>query len=113
MNATSLDPPNTTRVLVNPSTVRASTSPKIVDSCARVCAAHTNAIPNARSLAIRVRSVGSGAVEGISSRHASIGGHNRPQGVVFASCRAVSRTCSATAVSNGDADAYGSSRPSR
>lgn len=30
-----------------------------------------------------------------------------------ASWRQVSRTCSATAVSNGDADAYGSSRPSR
>ena len=72
-----------------------------------------NAIPTARSLAILVRSVGSGAVEGISSRHASIGGHNRPCGEAFAAANAVSRTCSATAVSNGDADAYGSSRPSR
>jgi len=70
-------------------------------------------IPSARSLAIRVRSVGSGAVDGSSSRQASIGGHSRPHGEVFASARAVSRTCSASAVIRGDAEAYGSSRPSR
>jgi hypothetical protein len=64
-------------------------------------------------LAIRVRSVGSGAVEGSSSRQASIGGHSRPHPDLLASSNAVSNTCSATAVINGDAEAYGSSRPNK
>ena len=34
-------------------------------------------------MAIRVRRVGSGAVEGSSSRQASIGGHSRPHWLVF------------------------------
>ena len=34
LNATSLDPPKTTRLFVRPIMVRASTSPKIVDSWA-------------------------------------------------------------------------------
>ena len=72
-----------------------------------------NDSPRARSLAIRVRSVGSGAVEGSSSRQARNDGHSRPCGEAVAAARAVSRTCSATAVINGDAEAYGSSRPSR
>ena len=57
--------------------------------------------------------VGSGAVDGSSSRLAKMGGHSRPHGDAVASSRAVSKTCSATAVISGDADAYGSSRPRR
>ena len=64
-----------------------------------------NEMPSARSFAIRVCNVGSGAVEGSSSRQASSGGHSRPHGDVFANPRAVSKTCSATAVISGDADA--------
>ena len=41
-------------------------------------------MPSARSFAIRVRNVGSGAVEGSSSRQASSGGHSRPHRDVFA-----------------------------
>ena len=67
----------------------------------------------ARSFAIRVRKVGSGAVDGSSSRIAWNGGASRPQGETCAATSAVSRTCSANAVINGDADAYGSSRPNR
>ena len=85
LKATSLEPPNMTRVLVRPSTARASWSPKIWVSWARVWAAQMNEIPRARSLAIRVCRVGSGAVEGSSSRQASIGGHSRPHGEVLAS----------------------------
>jgi hypothetical protein len=59
----------------------------------------------ARSFAIRVRKVGSGAVEGSSSRQASKGGHSRPHGDVLANPMAVSKTCSATAVISGYADA--------
>jgi hypothetical protein len=62
-------------------------------------------------LAIRVRNVGTGAVDGNSSKQASIGGHNRPHPDWPANPKAVLRTCSAAAVINGDADAYGSSRP--
>ena len=69
--------------------------------------------PSARSLAIRVRSVGSGVVEGSSSRQARNDGQARPYGDAVAICSAVSSTCSAIAVISGDADAYGSSRPSR
>jgi len=69
--------------------------------------------PNARSFAIRVRNVGSGAVDGSSSRQARNDGHSRPNGDAVAKPSAVSKTCSAIAVINGDADAYGSSRPSR
>ena len=72
-----------------------------------------NDSPNARSLAIRVRSVGSGAVDGSSSRQARNEGHSRPNGDAVANASAVSRTCSAIAVISGDADAYGSSRPRR
>jgi hypothetical protein len=72
-----------------------------------------NEMPSARSFAIRMRNVGSGAVEGSSSRQASIGGHSRPHRDMFANRSAVSNTCSATAVINGDAEAYGSSRPNR
>ncbi|GAA1380223.1 hypothetical protein GCM10009638_24430 [Luteococcus sanguinis] len=68
--------------------------------------------PNARSLAILVRSVGNGAVDGNSSSTDSIGGHNLPHRDSCASPSAVSSTCSAAAVINGEADAYGSSRPS-
>jgi hypothetical protein len=64
-------------------------------------------------LAIRVRSVGSGAVDGSSSKQASIGGHNRPHPDLPATSKAMSNTCSATAVINGEADAYGSSRPNK
>ncbi len=73
MKATSLEPPNITRVLVRPSNARASCSPKMLANWGRVWAAQMNESPGARSLAIRVRRVGSGAVEGSSSR-------NRDQG---------------------------------
>ena len=59
--------------------------------------------PSARSLAIRTRSVGSGVVEGSSSRQARKQGVIRPCGAVFAACSAVSRTCSAIAVISGAA----------
>ena len=95
-----------TRALVRPSRARASCSPKIAVSCGRVWAAQMKESPRARSLAIRVRRVGSGAVEGSSSRQASSGGHSRPpQGEALASSSAVSRTCSATAVISGEAEA--------
>ena len=69
--------------------------------------------PRARSLAIRTRRVGSGAVDGGSSRQARKQGVSRPCRAAAASPRAVSSTCSATAVISGGAEAYGSSRPSR
>jgi hypothetical protein len=53
------------------------------------------------------------AVDGSSSKQASIGGHNRPQPDLPASLNAVSNTCLAIAVINGEAEAYGSSRPNR
>ena len=56
-------------------------------------------------MAIRTRSVGSGVVEGNSSRQARKHGVSRPYGEVVARCRAVSRTCSATAVISGAAEA--------
>src|SRR5829696_1511429 len=113
LNAPSLEPPNITNTLVRPNKARASCSPNTAASCRQVCAAYIKETPRARSLAIRVRNVGSGAVDGNSSEQASIGGHNRPYPDWPANPRAVSRTCSATAVINGDADAYGSSRPNK
>jgi hypothetical protein len=104
---------NITNTLVRPNNARASCSPKTAPSCRHVCAAYIKDTPSARSLAIRVRSVGSGAVDGNSSKQASIGGHNRPHPDLLASINAVSNTCSATAVINGEAEAYGSSRPNR
>ena len=70
-------------------------------------------MPSARSFAIRVRNVGSGAVEGSSSRQASRGGHSRPHRDMFAIRSAVSNTCSAIAIISGDAEAYGSSQPNK
>ena len=113
LNCGSFEPPNTTSTFVNANRARASCSPKIAANCRQVCAAYTNDNPRARSLAIRVRKVGNGAVDGNSSKQASSGGHNRPHVDRCANPRAVSRTCSATAVINGDADAYGSSRPNK
>src|SRR4051794_7422351 len=69
--------------------------------------------PSALSLAIRVRNVGGGVVDGNSSRHARKDGHRRPYGEAVAMAGAMSGTCSGVAVINGDADAYGSSLPSR
>ena len=60
-----------------------------------------NDSPKARSFAIRTRRVGSGVVEGSSSRHARKLGVSRPCSLVVASHSAVSRTCSATAVISG------------
>src|SRR5665809_157106 len=45
-------------------------------------------MPSARSFAIRVRSIGRGAVEGNSSRQASIGGQSLPHGVALAMANA-------------------------
>ena len=64
-----------------------------------------NDSPSARSFAIRTRSVGSGVVEGSSSRQARKLGVIRPCGEVLATARAVSRTCSAIAVISGAAEA--------
>jgi hypothetical protein len=113
LNAPSLEPPNITNTLVRPNKARASCSPKTAASCRHVCAAYIKETPRARSLAIRVRNVGSGAVEGSSSKQANIGGHSRPQPDLPESSNAVSNTCSATAVINGEAEAYGSSRPNK
>jgi hypothetical protein len=57
-----------------------------------------NEMPSARSLAIRVCNVGSGAVEGSPSRQASKGGHSRPHGDLFANPRAVSHRVAGGAV---------------
>ena len=62
-------------------------------------------MPNARSLAIRVRSVGIGACEGSSSRQPRKLGVTRPCGEEVARPNAVSSRCSATAVISGDAQA--------
>src|SRR3546814_6383282 len=102
LNATSLDPPNITSVLVRPSSARASCSPKMLVSWGRVWAAQMNDSPKARSLAIRVRRVGSGAVEGSSSSTENRGGHNRPpHRQLFASSSPVYTTCSAPDVPYG------------
>ena len=93
------------RLLVSPSSVRAPCSPKTAASWGHAWAAQMKLIPSARSLAIRVRSVGRGAVDGSSSSTAWNGGHNLPHGLVFAASSAVSRTCSAKAVISGDAEA--------
>jgi hypothetical protein len=61
-----------------------------------------NETPSARSLAILVSNVGSRAVDGNSFKQASIGGHNRPHPDLLPNSRAVSRTCSATALINGN-----------
>lgn len=64
-----LDPPNSTRVLVRaPSTARACARAEDLGELGSGLAAQMNEIPRARSLAIRVCRVGSGAGDGSSSR---------------------------------------------